>query len=120
MVRKNKIPMATASRGRRRSELERYVEYFSASRKVERDLCEDGSSKNHCERKDEKRNGFQAAAKDEKQEQKRGMIIYLLEAPNPRKSNEVERKLGRFLWEYIEAFNKERPQLIMKKFWQLI
>ena len=50
-VRKNKIPMATASRGRLRPELTRHVNKFSAPRKVEKDLCGDGRSGNHCERK---------------------------------------------------------------------
>ena len=38
------------------------------------------------------------------------------------KSYEVERKLDRILWEYIEAFDKEwgRPQLIMTKLWQMM
>ena len=35
---------------------------------------------------------------------------------------DVERKLDRVLWEYIEAFDKEmgRPQLIMTKLWQMM
>ena len=38
------------------------------------------------------------------------------------KSHEVERKLNRILWEYIEAFDKERgrPRLILTKLWQLM
>ena len=38
------------------------------------------------------------------------------------RSYEVERKLNRILWEYIEAFDKERgrPQLIMTKLWQMM
>ena len=38
------------------------------------------------------------------------------------KSLEVEQKLIRILWEYIEAFDKERgrPQLIMTKLWQMM
>ena len=38
------------------------------------------------------------------------------------KNYEVERKLDRVLWEYIEAFDKEkvRPQLIMTKLWQMM
>ena len=82
---------------------------------------------------------------DEKQEQKeRGMIRHQLEQLQKRreeedearnlieemqrnvdeaqnKSYEVERKLDRVLWEYIEAFDKERgrPQLIMTKQWQM-
>ena len=37
------------------------------------------------------------------------------------KSYEVERKLDRVLWEYIDALDKEqgRPQLIMTKLWQV-
>ena len=38
------------------------------------------------------------------------------------KGYEVGRKLNRILWEYIEAFDKERgrPRLIMVKLWQLM
>ena len=38
------------------------------------------------------------------------------------KSYEAERKLNRILWEYIEAFDKERgrPRIIMTKLWQLM
>ena len=45
---------------------------------------------------------------------------HLDEAQN--KSYEVERKLNRILWEYIEAFDKERgrPRLTMTKLWQLM
>ena len=37
-------------------------------------------------------------------------------------SFEVERKLDCVLWEYIEAFDKERgrPQLILTKLWQMM
>ena len=52
MARQNKIPMATARCARRRPDLTQYVEKISASRKVERDLCGDGRSGNHCETKD--------------------------------------------------------------------
>ena len=38
--------------GKDGGELTRYVDNFSASRKMERDLCGDGRSGNHCERKD--------------------------------------------------------------------
>ena len=88
----------------------------------------------------------EAAVMDEKQEQKeRGMIRELLEQLQKRrededearglieemqrnldeaqnKSYEVERKLDRVLWEYIEAFDKEqgRPHLIMIKLWQMM
>ena len=87
-----------------------------------------------------------AAVMDEKQEQKgRGKIRDLLEQLLMRreeedeasglieemqrnldeaqnKSCEVERTLDRVLWEYIEAFDKERgrPQLIMTKLWQMM
>ena len=38
------------------------------------------------------------------------------------KSDEAEQKLNRILWEYIEAFDKERgrPLLMMTKLWQLM
>ena len=38
-----------------------------------------------------------------------------------KKSYEVEQKLNRILWEYIEAFDKERgrPRLILTKLWQI-
>ena len=87
----------------------------------------------------------EAAVMDGKQEKERGMIRDLLgeirkrreeedEARNlneemqrnldeaQHESLEVERKLDRVLWEYIEAFDKERgrPQLIMTKLWQMM
>ena len=38
------------------------------------------------------------------------------------KSYDVEQKLNRILWEYIDAFDKERgrPRLIMTKLWQMM
>ena len=39
-----------------------------------------------------------------------------------KKSYEAEQTLYRIVWEYIEAFNKERgrPKIIMTKLWQLM
>ena len=91
-------------------------------------------------------NVVEAAVMDEEQEEReRGMIRDLLgelrkrreeedEARNlieemqrnldeaQHKSFEVEWKLDRVLWEYIEAFDKERgrPQLTMTKLWQMM
>ena len=88
----------------------------------------------------------EAAVMDEKQEQKeRGMIREVLEQLQKRRveeneakglieeiqrsldeaqnrSYEVELKLDRVLWEYMEAFDKElgRPRLIMTKLWQMM
>ena len=87
----------------------------------------------------------EAAVMDAKQERERGMIRDMLgeirkrreEEDEARNLNEemernldeahheslaVERKLDRVLWEYIEAFDKERgrPQLIMTKLWQMM
>ena len=38
------------------------------------------------------------------------------------KSYELEQKLNRILWEYIEVFDKERgrPRILMTKLWQLM
>ena len=59
----------------------------------------------------------------EEEDEARGLIEMqrnLDEAQN--KSCEVERKLDRVLWEYIEAFDKQqgRPQLKMTKLWQMM
>ena len=54
----------------------------------------------------------------EEEDETRNLIEHMQrnldEAQN--KSHEVERKLNRILWEYIEAFDKERgrPRLIMR------
>ena len=60
----------------------------------------------------------------EEEDEARGLIEEMQrnldEAQN--RSYEVERKLDRVLWEYIEAFDKEigRPQLIMTELWQMM
>ena len=104
------------------------------------------SCKESVKRETELYRVFEAAVTDETQEQKeRGMIRDLLEQLQRRReeedearglmeemqrnldeaqnrSYEVERKSNWVLWEYIEAFDKERgrPRLIMTKLWQMM
>ena len=104
------------------------------------------SCKESVKRESELNKMVEAAAIDERQEQKkRSMIRDLLEQLHMRReeedearglieemqrnlaeaqsrSYEVERKLDRALWESIGVFEKEigRPQLIMTKMWQMM
>ena len=60
----------------------------------------------------------------EEEDEARNLIEEIQRNPDEvqNKRYQVERKLNRVLWEYIEAFDKERgrPQLMVRKLWQLM
>ena len=163
VVRKNKVPMATADREWRWSEFtirgkspslkesgekslqkwtqweplrkKRQIRGTKARKKVrkEKPNCTrwsrlqfmDGKKRRKRKRNDQRLAwGASKEKRREEEDEARNLIEEMQRNPDEAqlKSFEVERKLDRVLWEYIEAFDKERgrPQLIMTKLWQMM